>query len=264
MKREGKLLALVLGLVLGAVLVAGLSMAQEATPQDTVSTAFTYQGQLQQGGLLVDESCDMAFRLYDQATDGNQVGDAITTTVPITDGLFTVNLDFGASAFTGDARWLAVVVQCPSDLDWTTLPRQALTAAPYALYSLDAANAENADTVDGLHGNSFARIGRYYIPGGGGSVTIPIPHYSAFQISIGEAYASPQKAAWLTGIENDWRVAWVGIDSTGSVVKGDAALSSTDTILTLGTGITLACPGNNNYELELTSTFEDVRLFIIW
>jgi hypothetical protein len=239
MKRERTLLALILGLALGAVLVVGLTMAQESTPQDSVSTAFTYQGQLQEGGLLVDEVCDMAFRLYDQSADGSQVGDAITTTVPITNGLFTISLDFGASAFTGDARWLAVVVQCPDDLAWT-------------------------DTVDGLHGNSLARIGRYYIPGGGGSVTIPIPHYNSFQISIGEAYASPQKAAWLTGIENDGRVAWVGIDSTGSVVTGNAALSSTDTVLTLGSDITLACPGNNNYELELTSTYEDVRVFIIW
>lgn len=261
MKRERTLLALILGLALGAVLVVGLTMAQESTPQDSVSTAFTYQGQLQEGGLLVDEVCDMAFRLYDQSADGSQVGDAITTTVPITNGLFTISLDFGASAFTGDARWLAVVVQCPDDLAWTALPRQALTAAPYALYSLEAGNA---DTVDGLHGNSLARIGRYYIPGGGGSVTIPIPHYNSFQISIGEAYASPQKAAWLTGIENDGRVAWVGIDSTGSVVTGNAALSSTDTVLTLGSDITLACPGNNNYELELTSTYEDVRVFIIW
>jgi hypothetical protein len=261
MRARWTFLVLALGLALGVGLFVGLTIAQEAAPQEALGTAFTYQGQLQQGGLLVDDTCDMAFRLYDQAADGSQVGDPITTTVPITGGLFTVGLDFGASAFTGDARWLAVTVQCPDDLAWTALPRQALTAAPYALYSLEAGNA---NTVDGQHASAFARIGRYYIPGGGGTVTIPIPHYNAFQISLGEAFGYPQKAAWLSGIENDGQIAWVGIDATGSVVTGSAALDTTDTILTLGTDITLACPGNGEYELKVTSTYEDVRLFIIW
>jgi hypothetical protein len=122
----------------------------------------------------------------------------------------------------------------------------------------------NADMVDGLHASSFPRIGYYYIPGEGGSVVIPIPHYRAFQISIGEAFAKPQKAAWMSGIANDRYIAWVGIDSTGSVVTGSASLDSTTTILTLGTYITLKCPGNGNYELILTSGYEDVLAFIVW
>ena len=263
--RKRWIFILALGLALGVGLLVGLSLAQEATPQEALGSAFTYQGQLQQGTSPVDDTCDMAFRLFDQATEGNQVGDAISTTVPITRGLFTVELDFGTNAFAGDARWLSVAVHCPDDPVWTSLPRQALTAAPYALYAVEAGRAGDADTVDGLQASSFARIGRYYIPGGGGTITIPIPHYNAFQISIGEAYASPQKAAWLTGIENDRWIAWVGIDSTGSVVTGDASLYSTDTILTLGSDITLACPGTGDYELTLTSSnYEDVRLFVIW
>jgi hypothetical protein len=129
-------LPLTLGLML--VLVVGLTAAQELAPQEALGTAFTYQGQLQKDGSPVDAECQVAFRLYDQAVDGAQVGPPLTITVPITEGVFTVGLDFGAGVFDGEARWLSVAVQCPGDVGFTSLPRQALTAAPYALYALAA------------------------------------------------------------------------------------------------------------------------------
>jgi hypothetical protein len=118
-----------------------LSRAQEQPPQNTeqlsspLGTAFTYQGQLKKNGVPIAASCLMAFRLYDQATTGNLIGSPITMTVPITNGLFTVQLDFGANVFAGEARWLGIQVQCPADAAYVDLGRQALTAAPYALYS---------------------------------------------------------------------------------------------------------------------------------
>jgi hypothetical protein len=54
----------------------------------------------------------------------------------VANGLFTIpDLDFGGSAFTGEARWLAISVRCPAGSGRHTAldPRQALTAAPYAL-----------------------------------------------------------------------------------------------------------------------------------
>jgi hypothetical protein len=81
----------------------------------------------------------MAFRLYDaDAPGGSQVGLPITRTVAISAGLFTEKLDFGAGAFEGDARWLGITVACPGDSGHADLGRQALTAAPYALYALGA------------------------------------------------------------------------------------------------------------------------------
>jgi hypothetical protein len=51
----------------------------------------------------------------------------------VQDGLFQVELDFGAGAFGADPRWLEIVV------DGTALsPRQAINPAPVALYSLDS------------------------------------------------------------------------------------------------------------------------------
>lgn len=106
-----------------------------ATPLDT---AFTYQGRLDKGGTPVDGTCDLQFGLWDAASGGNQVGPLLTrTNVPIRAGLFTVaDLGFGGGAFSGEARWLQVAVQCSGETSFTTLsPRQALTATPYASYA---------------------------------------------------------------------------------------------------------------------------------
>ncbi len=136
------LIALVLLLLL--TVMAGLMYAQEpepvaqGAPQAALGAAFTYQGQLQSEGDLVSDDCSMAFRLYDDSAAHGQVGSPITATASISDGRFTVNLDFGAGAFTGDARWLGIRVQCPGDAGYTNLGRQQLTATPYALYAVGA------------------------------------------------------------------------------------------------------------------------------
>ncbi len=107
--------------------------------QAALSTAFTYQGQLRSAGEPVTDACDFQFSLWDAGSSGAQVGATQEkSTVVVSDGYFTIpNLDFGSSAFAGDARWLQIAVRCPSGSgNYTTLsPRQALTAAPYALYS---------------------------------------------------------------------------------------------------------------------------------
>jgi hypothetical protein len=68
-------------------------------------TAFTYQGRLRDGGTAVTGTYDFEFKLFDAATDGNQVGATLTLDdVSVANGLFTVLLDFGASAFPGADR----------------------------------------------------------------------------------------------------------------------------------------------------------------
>ncbi|RCK72703.1 MAG: hypothetical protein ANABAC_1237 [Anaerolineae bacterium] len=132
------LLVCVLVLALG---LDGKVRGQQAAPAggDTaVGTAFTYQGQLQGASGPVSGSCDFQFSLWDALTSGVQVGTTQTKTgVAVSNGLFTVTLDFGADTFGGDARWLGIAVRCPagSGAYVPLTPRQALTAAPYAVYS---------------------------------------------------------------------------------------------------------------------------------
>src|SRR5512140_808414 len=92
-----------------------------------VTTTFTYQGLIKQSGSPINGSCDLAFRLFDQAASGAQIGSAITRTLSITNGLFTTGLNFGdGNIFASEARWLEIRAQCPAGSGgFTTLnPRQ--------------------------------------------------------------------------------------------------------------------------------------------
>jgi hypothetical protein len=114
------------GLAFCALLLAAASaMAQQP---------ITYQGQLKQSGTPFTGTPDLEFRLYDSLVGGTQIGPALMRPAwPVQDGLFQVELDFGAGAFGADPRWLEIVV------DGTALsPRQAINPAPVALYSLDS------------------------------------------------------------------------------------------------------------------------------
>ena len=102
-------------------------------------TEFTFQGQLKHDGVPVTGQADLVFHLYDAETTGSEVVPQVGSSfVDVADGLFAVQLDFGAAAFDGSARWLEIEVEFPSGAgNWTTLsPRQPVTAAPYALYAL--------------------------------------------------------------------------------------------------------------------------------
>jgi hypothetical protein len=115
-----------------AIVSIGPALAIAQTP---VGRAFTYQGQLKQAGSPFTGTVDFDFLLW---ADPNSVDPAHlkgSVTVPaheVTEGLFTVELDFGPDVFIGEALWLEIVV------NGTPLsPRQPLTATPFATYALD-------------------------------------------------------------------------------------------------------------------------------
>jgi hypothetical protein len=99
-----------------------------------VGTAFTFQGFLQKNSLQYQGPADFEFRLFDAASGGNPVGSTLTRLAePVTQGLFTVSLDFGA-VFDGNGRWLEVSVKTAGDPSFTTLTtRVAVQPTPYAL-----------------------------------------------------------------------------------------------------------------------------------
>jgi len=75
-------------------------------------TTFTYQGRLTDNGSLANGSYDLQFHLRDALTAGDPVGAAVTIApVAVSNGLFTVTLEFGAGIFTGPARWLEISVR---------------------------------------------------------------------------------------------------------------------------------------------------------
>jgi hypothetical protein len=98
-------------------------------------SGFTYQGKLKEGANPANGQYDFQFALYDAATGGSQVGPLLTlANQTVTDGLFTVTLDFGAAAFNGESRWLEISVRHTGGTRYSILaPRQPLTAAPYSM-----------------------------------------------------------------------------------------------------------------------------------
>jgi hypothetical protein len=110
------------------------------------TSVFTYQGKLTDSGISPNAPYDFTFRLFDSASGGVQVGsDKVITGVQVTAGIFTVNLDFGAS-FPGANRWLEISIKpagTPGGYQ-QLLPRQPLTSTPYAIRS---ANSTLADTA---------------------------------------------------------------------------------------------------------------------
>ena len=65
------------------------------------------------------------------------------TSVAVTNGAFTVQLDFGASAFPGPSRFLETSVRLTGSGSFTLLsPRQPITSTPYAIRTLSGATAD--------------------------------------------------------------------------------------------------------------------------
>jgi hypothetical protein len=118
------------------------------------TTAFTYQGKLNDGGAPANSSYDMRFRLFDAPGGTNQIGATVTVSnVSTVAGIFTVQLDFGASAFDGGERFVEIGISPAGQNNFVTLaPRQRLTSAPYAVKSVNATTAETSVDSQNLGG----------------------------------------------------------------------------------------------------------------
>jgi Chaperone of endosialidase len=143
MNKKSILLHLFIGLMF-VCLTTGSVFAQ--------TTAFTYQGKLTDSG-TPQGAYQMRFELYDAVTGGNQIGATVTNpTVVVTQGVFTVSLDFGA-AFDGTDRFLEIAVKrLPADPFTVLTPRQKVTSAPYSLQS------SNSVLFDSLSSNRFVQF----------------------------------------------------------------------------------------------------------
>ena len=146
---KSKLLRTVGALALTSAFSLQPSAFVSASP---LGSAFTYQGRLNDGANTANGIYDIQFTIYDSLTLGSVVGGPLTSSATgLTNGLFTVALDFGAGAFDGSARWLEIGVRTNgSGGGFTTLsPRQPLTAAPYALRAANYSGAVAAGQITG-------------------------------------------------------------------------------------------------------------------
>ncbi len=148
---------LTLGMIALLLFSSGSTLAQT----NNFSSTFTYQGYLSNTGGPVNAICDMQFGLFNQDSYGTQIGSTLDrTNVTISQGSFTVQLNFGAGAFNGLDRFLEISVRCPAGSGGYTIlsPRQPITAVPYALslYGLAVQyKDESPNLVGGYVNNSL-------------------------------------------------------------------------------------------------------------
>ncbi len=130
-------------------MIAGLAVAlclSSFSWSAPMGTAFEYRGKLNTSGSPANGLHNFQFNLYDAGSGGTGIGTPnVLNHVNVSNGMFTVRLDFGALAgtFNGEARWLQIAVQTNGGSVFTTLsPRQPAPLTPYALYAVKAGGVD--------------------------------------------------------------------------------------------------------------------------
>lgn len=211
-------------------------------------TMFTYQGRLLDSGLPANGSYDLSFTVFDAASNGSIHGNVTNDGVAVSNGLFTVMLDFG-NQFPGADRWLEIAARTNGTGTFITLsPRQKLTPAPYAT------------TAGGVTDGNIARLnvpnsavtatGHPVVSGGlvtgaivdnGGSGYAAVPG-----VMVNDSTGS---GASVSATLSNGAVIGLGVNSPGSNYSADATLS-------------IGSPPPNNFQVFVTSNyFPNVNLF---
>src|SRR5438132_7178808 len=121
-------------------------------------SAFSYQGKLTDAGNPANGTYDLQLTVWDASSGGTQQPQpspvtVTRTSVLVTSGIFTVQLDFGANAFPGADRFLEIGARPAGGGAFTILsPRQPITATPYAVRSLNASTSDTATNAAQLGG----------------------------------------------------------------------------------------------------------------
>ena len=130
--------------------------------QGDAPSKISYQGYLEDNAQQpIDGSVDMIFALYSASSGGSALWQETQNSVAVSSGYFSVQLGsttpLSSDDFSSDTRYLEVRVNTGSG--YTTLPRQQLTAVPYA-YQAEQASSVPWDGITnvppGLGDNSYA------------------------------------------------------------------------------------------------------------
>ena len=142
-------------IALTVILLAFLStLGSQLSTAFAQGTAFTYQGRLNVGPNAANGLYDLQFGIFDSASGGTQQGSYVTNNgTSVSNGLFTVVLDFGAAPFTGADLWLEIAAR--TNGAFTVLsPRQKITPTPYAVTSRNVTGVVPGGGLSGTYGNA--------------------------------------------------------------------------------------------------------------
>ncbi len=214
-----------------------------------VGSSVTYQGELSQQGAAFTGSADFQFRLFDAASSGAQVGAMLTSSaVDVEQGRFAVDLDFGAAAFDGQARWLEINIRPAGGGAYTTLtPRQRIAPAPYAL---------NATTLSG-QSSAYFQDASNLVSGQIASPRLSGTYAGTLNLTnLNNTYAG--NGAALIGLVASNISAGTLADArlSGNIPRLDAANTFTNTLTVTGAALPLRLRGGDfgNSLLEFNAT----------
>lgn len=230
-----------------------LSASAAAAP---LGTAFTYQGELKSGGSPATGLFDFQVCLFDSAdSDLNPIPLAcapVLDSTPVENGRFTLNLDFGATAFNGEKRFLEIRLRPDTGVaSFTSLsPRQPIRATPEATRASTApwagVSGIPAGFADGVDNVGTATVTSVTAGMGLTGGTITTSGTLAIDTSVVQARVTGACVAgqFVTGVGADGSVTCVsqmnpggditavtaGVGLTGGAVSGDATLSVDSTV----------------------------------
>ena len=170
-------------------------------------------------GLPASGNYDLRFAIYDAGTVPGVIiaGPLTNRATVVSNGLFTLTLDFGAGVFTGPARWLEIGVRTNGAADYTTLaPRQAITPMPYAVMAGSASNllgslsaSQLSGTAGTLSVTNLIVSGAIIGLGGAGLTNLPVVgsnNVSAGSLTLSSADLYWRSAAMMGNLEAGFHV----------------------------------------------------------
>ncbi len=218
-----------LHLVKVRALFAALCAALIFTPCAPAQTAttFTYQGSLSSSGAPFTGFADLRAELFSTLSGGAPVAPAVDlTNVSITNGVFTVPLDFGAAFDTGQPRWIQISVRAPAGAgNYTTLsPRQAITPTPLAQGIVGVPITRGGpETLDQSQDETTGNAGNVGAFGGGNSWQSFTPTFTGYLTRLQLRGASASLNAQPLNVRLH-----LGVGNSGPII-GEFNMSAPDT-----------------------------------
>lgn len=201
------------------IAAAVCSLFTAFNPVFAQGTAFTYQGLLSGSNSPVTGSFDLTFTVYDSSNLPVNIiaGPKTNSATSVSNGLFTVVLDFGAGAFNGSARWLEIGVRTNgSGLFSVLAPRQQLTATPYAIFANTASNlvgnipaAQVTGAVLSIGANAPLSVtsGQNPVVSLSGNITVPVGTQASLPSTpaVGQIFYNTTTKSLMVNDGNSWQ-----------------------------------------------------------